>query len=489
MSPILTKSDYVAALQCPRRLWISVRARERAAAPDPMAGAILEEQRQIGRLARGLFPGGVLIEGSFEQASARTGELLADPEVPALFDAAFEHGGVRVRAHVVEALAEGFGLREVTAGRSLRRDPLDDLVVTLWVLRGAGVDVRSVELVQVREDYTYPGGRIDPAGFFSRREVREDVEFLAGDAAKQVSSFLEVLEGDEPRIEPSPHCHRPGVCPFFESCRSEKPEGWIGRLPGLRSARFHDLHERGISSIADIPEDVQLEEPQRRAVQAHRSARGLAVSPELPSLLRGSGPPAWYLDFESFGPGVPVFEGSRPFQPIVCQWSLHHVDADGARTHAEFLADPDADPRRAVAESLISALDGHSEPILVYSPFESTVIGGLAAGLPDLAAALGRIRARLFDLLPVVRGGVYAREFRGSYSLKRVAPALVSGFGYADLEPVASGGDAALALARLMCEQPPEEERLRLRAALLRYCARDTMALLEVHAVLHERTR
>jgi hypothetical protein len=212
------------------------------------------------------------------------------------------------------------------------------------------------------------------------------------------------------------------------------------------------------------------------------------VSPELPRLLRGSGPPASYLDFESFGPGVPVFSGSRPFQPIVCQWSLHHVGSDGACTHDEFLADTDADPRRAVAESLISALDGPSAPILVYSAFESTVLAGLAAELPDLAAALGRIRARLLDLLPVVRGGVYARGFRGSYSLKRVAPALVPGFGYADLEAVANGGDAALALARLICEQPPAEERERLRAALLRYCGRDTRALLEVHAVLHELT-
>jgi len=488
MSPILTKSDYVAALQCPRRLWLSARARERAAAPDRMARAVLEEGREIGRLARGLFPGGVLVEGSFEQACARTRELLADPKVPALFDAAFEYEGVRVRAHAVEALASGFGLREVNASSSVRQGQLDGLVVQLWVMRGAGVDVRSVELVQAREDYTYPGGPIDPARFFSRREVREDVEFLAGDAAKQVSSFFEVLEGDEPAIEPSPHCRRPRVCPFFESCRSAKPEGWIGRLPGLRAARFHDLHARGISRIDDIPDDVQLDERQRCAVQAHRSERGLAVSPELPRLLRGSGPPASYLDFESFGPGMPIFSGSRPFQPIVCQWSLHHVDSDGARTHDEFLADADADPRRAVAESLISALDGCSAPILVYSAFESTVLAGLAAGLPDLAAALGRIRARLLDLLPVVRGGVYARGFRGSYSLKRVAPALVPGFGYADLEAVANGGDAALALARLICEQPPAEERERLRAALLRYCGRDTRALLEVHAVLHELT-
>ncbi len=486
MSPILTKSDYVAALQCPRRLWLSARAPERAAAPDRMARAIVEEERQIGHLARGLFPGGVLVEGRFEQACARTRELLADPKVPALLDAAFEHEGVRVRAHAVEALATGFGLREVKASRSVRQHQLDDLVVKLWVLRGAGVDVRSVELVQVSEDYTYPGGPIDPARFFSRREVREDVEFLVEDAAKQVSSLFEVVEGDEPAIEPSPHCRRPRVCPFFESCRSEKPEGWIGRLPGLRGARFHDLHARGISRIADIPEDAQLDPRQRRAVQAHRSERGLAVASELPRLLRGSGPPASYLDFESFGPGVPVFAGSRPFQPIVCQWSLHHVDANGACTHAEFLADADADPRRAVAESLISALDGRSAPILVYSPFESTVLGGLAEGVPDLAAALGRIRARLFDLLPVVRGGVYAREFLGSYSLKRVAPALVPGFGYADLETLANGGDAALALARLMREQPPAEERERLRAALLRYCARDTRALLEVHAALRE---
>lgn len=484
MSQTLTKSDYVAALQCARRLWQSVRAPQRAGPPDGMSRAIREEGREIGRAARGLFPGGVLVVGSFDEALARTRELLGDPAVPAVFEAAFEHGGMRIRADVVERLGSGFGLREVKASATFRQDHLDDLVVQLWVLRRAGLEVRSVELVHVAEGYVHAGGALDPTRFFTRRDVRQDVEFLVDDAGKQVRGLFEVLDGAEPAIEPSPHCRRPRICPFLDHCRSAKPEGWIGQLPGLRTARFHDLRARGIERISAIPDDVELDDRQRRAVEAQRSVQGVAVARALPRLLRGAGPPARYLDFETFNPGVPVFADSRPFQPIPCQWSLHELDAGGALRHAEFLAEGSGDPRPAFAQSLIAALDGSDGPIVVYSAYESSVLDALADALPERAVTLGSIRGRLFDLLPVVRAGVYARGFGGSFSLKRVAPALVPGFGYADLSDVGNGGDAALALARLVCGEPAADERERLRAALLRYCERDTLALVELHAAL-----
>jgi hypothetical protein len=480
----LTKSDYVAAIQCSRRLWISARAPERAASPDSAARALLEEGREIGRLARGLFPDGALVEGPFDAALARTRALIGDPGAPALFESAFEHAGVRIRADVLERLGRGFGLREVKSGTSLREHHLDDLVVQLWVLRACGLDVRSVELIQVDEHYRHPEGGIDPARFFVRRDVREDVEFLVGDVAKQVAGQLQVLDGAEPAVEPGPHCRRPHVCPYLDSCRGGQPADWIGALPALRGTRFHDLRTRGISRISEVPDDAPLDSKQRRAVDAHRDPRGVAVSGSLGARLEGSGPPASYLDFETLNPGLPIFPGTAPYEAVPCQWSLHEVDASGASSHAEFLAGADGDPRRAFAESLVDALDAGVGPILVYSAFESTVLEALAERHPDLAVPLRRIRRRLFDLLPVVRAGVYARDFQGSFSLKRVAAALVPGFGYDDLDRVAHGGDAALALLRLVRDASPPEERAALREALLRYCERDTQALVELHASL-----
>ena len=92
------------------------------------------------------------------------------------------------------------------------------------------------------------------------------------------------------------------------------------------------------------------------------------------------------------------------------------------------------------------------------------------------------------DLLPIVRGAVYFPEFRYSYSIKSVAPALCPGFGYDDLDDIADGGAAAAAYLQLAAgqvTQPGETERLR---AALAYCKRDTLALLKVHRTLAQFT-
>src|SRR5438477_8505399 len=99
----LTKSRYTAGLQCPRRLWLNVH--EPPAWDEPEAGSIADVGIEIGRLAHLLFPGGVLVEEppwEHAEAVARTLALMADPAVPAIFEAAFEH--VRVRVDVLERL-------------------------------------------------------------------------------------------------------------------------------------------------------------------------------------------------------------------------------------------------------------------------------------------------------------------------------------------------------------------------------------------------
>ena len=86
------------------------------------------------------------------------------------------------------------------------------------------------------------------------------------------------------------------------------------------------------------------------------------------------GPPASYLDFETFSPAIPIYSGTGPYQCIPFQWSLHHDDgADNVR-HFEFLATGDVDPRREFAETLLQGLDKPAAPIIVYSSFEATVL-------------------------------------------------------------------------------------------------------------------
>jgi predicted RecB family nuclease len=209
------------------------------------------------------------------------------------------------------------------------------------------------------------------------------------------------------------------------------------------------------------------------------------VAPDLGRLLRGYGPPAHYVDFEAMSPPIPLYEGTRPYQPIPFQWSLHTMGTDGSLDHREFLADGHRDPRRAFAETLIEAFDQYDLPIIVYSPYEKARLSELAAAFRDVCDPLLSIMGRLVDLLPLVRSAIYIPEAGFSNSIKAIGPALCPDFSYDDLDEIADGAAASAAFLRLASGDVAAIEQVdTLRSALLAYCQRDTLAMVEVHRAL-----
>jgi hypothetical protein len=271
---------------------------------------------------------------------------------------------------------------------------------------------------------------------------------------------------------------------FLQNVIHAKPADWIGYFPRLSETRASELKAQGIEAISDIPSDFPLSSKQIIIRDATATGKPY-VATDLGRLLDAFGPPACYLDFEAMMPPIPLYEGARPYQTIPFQWSLHTIDREGALNHAEFLADGVNDPRRQFAETLVDALAWSDDPIIVYSAYENTRLRELAADFPDLSTDLSTVISRLADLLPIVRSAVYFPAFGFSNSIKSVAPALCPGFSYDDLDGVADGGAASGAFLQLASGRITDPgEALQLRAALLAYCKRDTLAMVEVHRAL-----
>ena len=485
--PHLTKSRYLAGLQCQRRMWLLVhRPPEWEEAPAGSPPAVGQE---IGRKAHLLFPGGILVEEEpwrHADAVARTAALMADRAVSAIFEAAFEHAGIRIRADVLERLPDGsWGLREVKSSGGVKDHHIDDLALQAHVIRGAGVRLASVHLLHVDTGYVRGAGEICWRDFFAHADLTDDIGRLLADIPAHAEVMLDTLDRtDAPTAEPGHHCGWPVDCEFWGGCVADKPDDWIAFLPRLGEESRAALDAMGIKSIAAIPHDFPLSSRQA-AIRDATSTGKPSVATELGLLLDGFGPPAHYLDFEVMMPAIPLYPGTRPYQAIPFQWSLHTLDADGALGHRAFLAAGDGDPRRAFAETLIEAVGTGEFPTVVYSSYEATRLNDLADHFPDLRPALHAIGTRLADLLPVVRNAVYHPDFGFSNSLKAVAPALCPRFGYEDLEEIADGMAASSAFAMLASGViPPGEQAERMRRALLAYCRRDTLALVEVHRAL-----
>ena len=110
------------------------------------------------------------------------------------------------------------------------------------------------------------------------------------------------------------------------------------------------------------------------------------------------------------------------------------------------------------------------------------MLRALAHALPHHAGALRAIEARLFHLLALVRAIADGPAFRGSFSLKRVAPTLVPGIGCDDFA-IADGQGAAVEYAAALAS-PDTEQRRRIFEDLRAYCARDTLAMVAVRRAL-----
>ena len=120
----LSKSRFVAGVQCLKRLYLQVHRPDLAAEPDEGAIAIMEQGKLVGIEAQKAFPGGVLVNANHKElgkAIAITRELVANLRVPAIFEATFETENVLVRVDVLEREADNsFRILEVKSSTNCR---------------------------------------------------------------------------------------------------------------------------------------------------------------------------------------------------------------------------------------------------------------------------------------------------------------------------------------------------------------------------------
>ena len=485
--PRLSKSKFLAGLQCRKRVYLEVHHPNWAAPPDPSMQAVLDMGTELGVLARSRFSGGVLIEEGYRQREAaltHTAAVLADPTVSAIFEGAFEHNGVLVRVDILERIAGGdarsWRLIEVKSSSRVKDVHLADLAIQSDVLQGCGIALSAMCLMHINTDYVYESGDIDVGRLFAIEDVTDAVMGRRVNVPEQVAEMKTLLLQDEPpAVEPGPHCQSPYECPFWNHCTQDKPARWIYHLPGSKQI-VTGLVEQGITTIDEIPAETALSVSQRRVKDNVEW-----VSTKLEAALQSIRYPVHHVDFETVMLAVPRFSFTRPYQSIPVQWSNHIEDESGIVTHQEFLHEEPSEPRKRWAEALIESL-GERGSICVYSAYEEAMIRQLAEAFPEFRSAFKPILKRLWDLHPIIKDHYYHPGFNGSYSMKSVLPALAPALAYDDLR-IREGGQAAAAYHRMVFVETDWVERAAIREALLRYCARDTFAMVELRRILKEK--
>jgi hypothetical protein len=278
------------------------------------------------------------------------------------------------------------------------------------------------------------------------------------------------------------------LCEFYDHCNPDLPSDHVSLLPRIRTEKVDDLLASGIMSVHQIPDDFPLSETQRRAADAVKSGK-MWISPKLADELSTLRYPICYMDFETIFPALPRFGGMRPYDHVPFQWSVHRQERISAPIKRyDFLMESNSDPRVPFLESLCQAVKGASSIVVYNQGFEISRLDDLAQWLPEHRSEIAEIKAKLWDLLPVMRRNVYHPAFGGSFSLKRVASAMLPDMSYDGLD-VAEGIQAGVVWGRFVDPATGAEEKPQLKRALLKYCGQDTLALARIIEVLMNLTR
>ena len=487
----LSKSRIMSSLQCLKRVHLEINRKD-LVHHSKATEAAFALGHEVGDIAIQIYGGaksedngGAFIEyngGNFSGALAQTEELMTSMFRAPIFEATLQHDGVLVREDALLPcdVSEGNSWRivEVKASTKVKPEHIHDCAVQAWVHLGAGHPLSHISLAHINNQFLYAGDG-NYQGLLIEHDLTDQVFELLPSVPIWVERAREAVSGPMPEIPVGQHCTSPYECPFLDYCWPNDTEYPIAGLGGGKKKLGVWVMD-GYRDIRDVPSSEISSETQLRI---HRvTMEGVAeLLPGARAFVEALAYPRFYLDFETVGPAIPVWAGTRPYQALPFQWSCHIERAPGVMEHAEFLNLSGEPPMRALAEQMIADLETEG-PVLMYTSYERRVIQGLAEMFPDLAGALQAIDTRLVDLHPVTRVNYYHPDMLGSWSIKAVLPTIAPDMDYAQLEGIQEGTGASLAYLEAIDPETATARREEIRKDLLKYCKHDTEAMVRLVA-------
>ncbi len=475
-SHILSKTNYLTGLQCPRLIWIEIHEPEKIPETDPVTQYIFDQGHLVGELAKKLFPEGIDISTEdFMGNVSSTMDLLRERKP--LFEAGILAGKLYSRIDILyPASEEEWDIVEVKSSTGVKDVHINDVAFQRYCCVQSGLNARKCYLALINNQYV-KDGEIDPEGLLSIHDITDQVEEASVGIQDKIDGIMEVISQETcPEMIIGPHCRDPHPCSLTE-CWDSLPEHNIFTLYYGGKKAF-EMYNSGIVTVGEIPYGYKFNDKQRIQQACVASGEPHVDREAIHGFLSSLEYPLYYLDFETIGPAVPLFDGIRPYQDIPFQYSVHIVqDEQSKPEHFSFLANGTDDPRPNLLVKLQKAL-GDSGSIITYNKgFEEGILRDLAKTFPEHSEWIEQVCNRLVDLLVPFRNFDYYHPAQnGSASLKNVLPA-ITGRGYEDLD-ISDGQVASVTFLAATYGDMPEAERTTVMENLEKYCGRDTEGML-----------
>jgi len=467
---MLTKTKYLHYLEAPMHLWAEEHDWLEGEGPSMFGQHIMKQGIAVQGMAQEFLS--CKIEQEYPEAEISFETVLTDDQYYARLDAAVHFPDEDV-----------WDIYEIKSGSSIRKEHLLDAAFQRLVA-AANLNVRHTFILHINKQYRRDG-EVDLDELFVVENVDQEIRDIYEELRISREQALRVAKAASP--DGIPTCLKPRDCPCPQLCHPKLPDHPIYNLPRI-GKKARELKAAGILAIEDIPADFKLSGMQAKHAEVVKRGKPEIDIAGVKAALDEMVYPLHFLDYETYNPAVPWYDGYAPYQHMVFQYSLHVYQSPGAEAvHYECLATEKEDPALGLAADLLEKINLETGSVVVWNKsFEAGRNREMAALHPQFAAGLHSINERIFDLMEVFSKGSYVHPgFHGSASIKNVLPVMVPDLSYEGLA-VPNGPTALLKWVAMMSGELGEAEFEQTRQDLLAYCQLDTWAMVRIWQVLLE---
>ena len=491
MEEYLTKSKYCKAVQCNKKLWLDKYKPEQKI--ENTRESVLEDGIKVGQLAKELFGKYENIEYSYDlESMVKETARLLEKKPNVITEASFIFDNNFCSVDILKNEIDGVEIYEVKSSTGINDINIDDASYQYYILNNLGLKVKKVCIVHLNGDYVRHGN-LELDKLFCTVDITEDVKEKQQEIEAKIKEINDYMgkhnKEDEPAKELGMYCFKPYECEYWNYCSRHLPKNNIFKIKIMHLDKKFKYYYEGKTSFEDMQyEDINPKYLEQIDFEINNKEPKIEVD-KIKTFMETLSYPIYFLDFETFEQAIPEYDNISPYMQIPFQYSLHYIEKKkGPLQHKEYLAKEGVDPRRKLAERLVSDIPKDVCVTAYNMGFEKRVIKELAEIFPDLSEHLLNIRENIKDLMePFSKRYYYVKEMEGYYTIKYVLPALFPDdpkLDYHNLPVVHNGGEATDIFLSLKGKTKEEQEVL--RNGLLVYCKLDTYAMVKIWEKLKE---
>jgi hypothetical protein len=468
---MISKTDFLIYLDSPLHLWAVKNNKIEKKILDEYTQHILEQGYDVEELA---------IKYAKEYLTKEYGitkkDLLIQPTHK------YDNYEARTDILIFNPKTDKWDIYEVKSSTSVKKTHRYDLTFQYLVFK-ENYDIGDTYVLHLNKEYIKDGD-IYLSDLFVRENVNEYVQDLKDEVLEErYNAYLISKEKESRGIE---GCIKPKVCPCISLCHPKLPKYSIydiNKLTG-NEKKVRELEGMNILDIMDLPKDFKLTPKQRFQVNVAQSKKTYMDRGSIKERLNQLIYPIYFLDYETFNPAIPIFNGYKPFWPIVFQYSLHIKRAKNAKLeHHEYIHTKKSDPLPTLLPSLEKLLQGSGSIVVWNKTFEATRNKEMGEIYPEYEDFTNDMNERMFDLMRIFQDQLYDDPlFKGSYSIKNVLPVLVDDLSYEGMS-IGEGATAMVNWYDMVFKDGKD-----IKKELLEYCKLDTLAMVKVFEELIKHT-